>query len=191
MNWERNWWTGDGTRVWLSPEEVKVGSLEVLIVKGERKHRAEIYKDITFIFLWNFLISNLTIISMSRIKTKRIRYLYKKKSASDTFFSDYSLVLVEWSFYWREFVLRDFWIEADLGLSARVDTNGIHFSGVLKRVSSLWSIQINLWTYSACVQIIFRPWGQFQPREGCHCWARKLQSHLPLWDNKDVTRSRL
>ena len=39
--------------------------------------------------------------------------------------------------------------------------------------------------------IIFRPWGQFQPRGGCRCWARKLQSHLPLWDNQDVTRSRL
>ena len=77
----------NGKHVRLSPEEVEVSSLEVLIVKGERKHRAEIYKDVTFIFLWNFFISNLTIISMSRIKTKRIRYLCKKKSASDTFFS--------------------------------------------------------------------------------------------------------
>ena len=82
----------NGKQVRLSPEEVEVSSLEVLIVKGERKHRAEIYKDVTFIFLWNFFISNLTIISMSRIKTKRIRYLCKKNEkdfqndASDTFF---------------------------------------------------------------------------------------------------------
>ena len=41
----------NGTNVRLSPEEVEVSSLEVLIVKGERKHRAEIYKDVSFIFL--------------------------------------------------------------------------------------------------------------------------------------------
>ena len=41
----------NGKHVRLSPEEVKVSSLEVLIVKGERKHGAKIYKDVTFIFL--------------------------------------------------------------------------------------------------------------------------------------------
>ena len=41
----------NGKHVSLSPEEVKVSSLEVLIVKGERKHGAKIYKDVTFIFL--------------------------------------------------------------------------------------------------------------------------------------------
>ena len=44
MDW--NW-----KDVRLSPEEVEVSSLEVLIVKGERKHSAEIYNAVTFIFL--------------------------------------------------------------------------------------------------------------------------------------------
>ena len=41
----------NGKQVRLSPEEVEVSSLEVLIVKGERKHRAEIYKVVTFVKL--------------------------------------------------------------------------------------------------------------------------------------------
>ena len=203
----------NGKQVRLSPEEVEVSSLEVLIVKGERKHRAEIYKDITFKFLWNSFTSNLTIISMSRIKTKRIRYLCKKNEkdfqndASDTFFlrlkfsTCWVIVLLKricsswflnWGWSWSECPRRH------------------------KRHTLLWcseksfffllSIQINLRTYSACVQL-FSDLEDSSSQEKVVIAERANFSlislseiikmsqdqdyNLPLWDNKDVMRSRL
>ena len=70
---------------WLLPEEVEVGPLEVLIVKGKGEDCAEIVIIIlTAVFFCernvtknrnNGEMTNLTIISVSRIKMKRIRYL--------------------------------------------------------------------------------------------------------------------
>ena len=70
---------------WLLPEEVEVGPLEVLIVKGKGEDCAKIGIIIlTAVFFCernvtknrnNGEMTNLTIISVSRIKMKRIRYL--------------------------------------------------------------------------------------------------------------------
>ena len=59
-----------------APEEVEVGPLEVLIVKGKGEDGAEIViRSRQYILTRKLKLSHLTIISVSRIKMKRIRYL--------------------------------------------------------------------------------------------------------------------
>ena len=45
------------------------------------------------------------------------------------------VLLVEWSFYRRELILRNLWVEADFCLGASVDASCVNFSCVLKKVS--------------------------------------------------------
>ena len=50
-----------------------------------------------------------------------------------------SVLLVEWSFYRREFILRNLWVEADFCLGAGIDAGCVNFSGVLKSNSALFA----------------------------------------------------
>ena len=79
--WGTRWWDRIYciAEEWGVPEEVEVGPLEVLVVKGKGEDGAEIVIRSRYSFSkkeWQMLnLSHLTIISVSRIKMKRIRYL--------------------------------------------------------------------------------------------------------------------